>query len=313
MRILAATDGSAHAQRAVRFAAWLTSRVRGGRLEIILVGDAGTDVIGQGGGAASRARSVMADEYRRWAKTALHRAAREAERFGVGARCRYVEARLAPVAAVISRAAEVSRANLIIVGSAGRGAVGRVLFGSVARRLVQTARRPVVVVPGRLAVRRNDPVRILAATDGSRGSQMAIRFAASIARRARRGRLEVLTVGTLRRDISVGFSSAVLSLVPYGELQESERRAAARILRKAATAARAGGASAKVAFLEPRTTRPVADLIAGEARRKRVSLLAVGTQGHGAVEAWALGSVTARLLSVSRRPVLVVRPGGRRG
>jgi len=65
-------------------------------------------------------------------------------------------------------------------------------------------------------------------------------------------------------------------------------------------------------MLESRSIRPVADRIAAEARRARAQLTAVGTEGHGAIEAWAMGSVTQRLLAVSRRPVLVVRPPSRR-
>jgi nucleotide-binding universal stress UspA family protein len=128
----------------------------------------------------------------------------------------------------------------------------------------------------------------------------------------------VLTVGTLRRDLAMAFSSAVLAFVPYGELQETERRTAARILAQAAKAARAGGARVKLRFLEPRSSRPIAELLALEARRTGAHLAVVGTEGRGAIARWALGSVTERLLSVSRRPVLVVRPparaarGGRR-
>ncbi len=166
-------------------------------------------------------------------------------------------------------------------------------------------------MPAAVAVRRGDPLRILAATDGSRGATAAIRAAAALALRARRGTLEVLTVGTLRRDLAVGFSSAVLSMLPYRELQESERRAADRILRKAGAAARSAGLRPKLRYLEPRAARPVAELIAAEARRGRAHLIAVGTEGHGAMEAWVLGSVTSRLLAVSRRPVLVIRQARR--
>jgi nucleotide-binding universal stress UspA family protein len=311
MRVLVATDGSRQAGAAVRFAAWLVAGFPGARLEVMLVGDVGTELVGQGGGAAERVWSAMDEEYRRWALRSLDRAAREALRFSVKARCHYVEASLAPIAAVISRAADRLGADLIVVGSAGRGAVGRAVFGSVARRLTHTARRPVVVVPAPVPVRRGDPLRILAATDGSRGAMVAVRAAARLARRARRGRLEVVTVGTLRRDLALGFSAVVLSMVPYPELQASERREARAILRKAARAT--GGTPARLRFLEPRSSRPPADLLAGEARRKGAHLIVVGTEGHGAVGGWMVGSLTARLLAKSRRPVMVVRPPGKRG
>ncbi|HTO89116.1 MAG TPA: universal stress protein [Thermoanaerobaculia bacterium] len=307
MKILAATDGSKHAEAAVRFAAWLASSLRGARLEVVLVGDVGADLLGQAGGRAFRVRSPMLEEYRRWARRALDRAAREARRYGVAARCHYVETNFAPVATVVLRAAEARRAGLVVVGSTGRGAVGRALLGSVARRIIHVARLPVVVVPARIPVRRGERIRLLAATDGSRGSTLAVRTAASLARQARRARLDVITVSTLRRDLALGFSSAVVSFIPVGDLRKADRRAADRILQQASRAARARGVRARLRFLEPRTASSVADSLAAAARRDGVHLIAVGSHGRGALEEWALGSVTRRLVSVSRRPLLVVR------
>jgi nucleotide-binding universal stress UspA family protein len=317
MKILAATDGSKHAEAAVRFAAWLASSLPGARLEVVLVGDVGSDLLGQAGGRAFRVRSPMAEEYRRWARRALDRAAREARRYGVPVRCHYVEANFAPVAAVILRAAEKWRAGLVVVGSTGRGAMGRALLGSVARRIIHVARRPVVIVPARIRVRRGERIRLLAATDGSQGSTLAVRAAASLARQARRARLDVVTVSTLRRDLALGFSSAVVSFIPVGDLRKTDRRAAERMLQQASRAARARGVRVRLRFLEPRTMSPVADSLAAAAARDGAHLIAVGSHGRGALEEWALGSVTRRLVSVARRPLLVVRApaarAGRRG
>ncbi len=306
MKILAATDGSHRAESAVRFAAWLASRFRNGRLEVVLVGDAGMDLIA-GESPQRRVPLAMEKEYRRWAQRALERAARLASPFGVPAACRYVETtRLAPIARAISRQADTGRADLIVVGSSGRGAIGHAVFGSVARSLLGVARRPVVVVPAPVSAGARDGLRILAASDGSRGSIAAIRYAASLARKARKGGLEVVTVGTLRHDLALG-SSSVLSLLRYRELRVAESDAADRILRRAAREARSARVRPTVRFLEPRQALPVADVVAREARRQGAHLVAIGTAGRSGIERWALGSVTRRLLAISRRPVLVVR------
>jgi nucleotide-binding universal stress UspA family protein len=305
MKILAATDGSRHAEYAVRFAAWLASRFRGGRLEVVIAGDVGLDLLE---GSRRVASPAMEKQYRRWATGALERGAKLARPFGVKTTCRYLKAtRLAPIARVISDAADASRADLVVVGSAGRGTVGRAVFGSVARGLLGIARKPVVVVPARVTGGRGEALRLLAATDGSRGSSAAIRCAASLARNARRSRLEIVTIGTLRHDLALGPSPAVLKFLRIEELRAAERAAADRILGRGAREARRMGVEAAAEFLEPRTSLPVADVLAREAGRRGAHLVAVGTTGRGRIERWALGSVTRRLITGSRRPVLVVQ------
>ncbi|MEO8560809.1 MAG: universal stress protein [bacterium] len=62
-----------------------------------------------------------------------------------------VVGRLSSPAEVIIAEAEFRNAELIVVGSRGAGAVPRLLFGSVAERVLLGASRPVLVVTGQLA------------------------------------------------------------------------------------------------------------------------------------------------------------------
>ena len=52
-----------------------------------------------------------------------------------------------PIATLVERAASAVDADLIVVGTHGRGRVSAALMGSVARGLCHTSRRPVLVVP----------------------------------------------------------------------------------------------------------------------------------------------------------------------
>lgn len=53
---------------------------------------------------------------------------------------------LGPAAETISEVAEAEDCDLVVVGSTGKGAVKRMLLGSVADRLVHTCTKPVLVV-----------------------------------------------------------------------------------------------------------------------------------------------------------------------
>ena len=53
---------------------------------------------------------------------------------------------LGPAAETISELADAEGYDLVVVGSTGKGAVKRMLLGSVADRLVHTCTKPVLVV-----------------------------------------------------------------------------------------------------------------------------------------------------------------------
>ena len=80
---------------------------------------------------------------------------------------------------VITKADEW-RPHLIVVGSHGRSALGRLVLGSVSQKVVTEARCSVRVARGRLD-EPDSPARVILAVDGSPGSQAAVR---EVARRA---------------------------------------------------------------------------------------------------------------------------------
>ena len=54
--------------------------------------------------------------------------------------------KIGPPAEIIAEVAEMNQADLVVVGSTGKGAVKRLLVGSCADRLVHICARPVLVV-----------------------------------------------------------------------------------------------------------------------------------------------------------------------
>lgn len=153
-------------------------------------------------------------------------------------------------------------------------------------------------------------VKILVATDGSGGSREALRFAGRLAAKLRSAQLVVITVGALRRELLIthpGPVPACLGLAP--ELEKQERQLASRILMAAERDLKKLRVPATFRFVQPRRQGPVAETIAQEADREKADLIVVGTDRFGAFASWALGSVSARLLQVARRPVTVVHVG----
>lgn len=131
------------------------------------------------------------------------------------------------------------------------------------------------------------PMRILVATDGSRGSDAALRLAARLASRDERPALTVLTVGG----------------PADGEPEALER--ASRQLRER-------GISAKLRHVRATSHATVPETIAREAERLRAELVIVGSEGRDTLQEWVVGGVALRLIYLSRSPVLVVRAARRR-
>jgi nucleotide-binding universal stress UspA family protein len=141
--IVWSTDGSRHAERALPHVKEL-AKAEGATITIVHV----VERI-EGGGAVGVPR--RADEREVQAKLQELAAGLSQEGFSVSLIVRGdVGAR--PAHEVVEAAREVD-ADLIVVGSRGLGAIGGLLLGSVAHRLLHIAPCPVLVVPAERAER----------------------------------------------------------------------------------------------------------------------------------------------------------------
>ncbi|HEY6402998.1 MAG TPA: universal stress protein, partial [Blastocatellia bacterium] len=82
-----------------------------------------------------------------------------------------------PRAAIVDEAEEWA-ADLIVVGSHGRTALGRFFFGSVSQKVLHESGRSVRVARGRLE-EPDTPVRLVIGVDGSEGADAAVEAVAS--------------------------------------------------------------------------------------------------------------------------------------
>jgi nucleotide-binding universal stress UspA family protein len=140
-KILIATDGSGPSREAVDFGLALAVEHQADVAFVHAVPADEYMYVGRLGPAVPIQHEEPIDE----SESALREAADAAEEAGVP----YTLERISgpTVDAVLTTADEMD-ADLIVVGSHGRGAIGAALLGSVSRDLVKRARRPVLVVKG---------------------------------------------------------------------------------------------------------------------------------------------------------------------
>ena len=165
-------------------------------------------------------------------------------------------------------------AELLIVGSRGRGPLAAALLGSVSAGLARTAGCPVLVVPAPEAAERflaceKNGGSIVCGVDGSPESARALQIAAGLADRMSLELLPVYIDDGTREDASVGVNTRLQ--VDDGDAVDGLR------------------------------WRALGD----------GSLIVVGSRGRGALRAAVLGSVSGTLAATAPLPVLVVPPTAR--
>lgn len=307
MRILVATEDSLPTLAAIRFGARLAAAT-GGELLVLAIGNRFPHALAGSGGLDLRLASALNEAVRVSSANALEQARTEAARLGARIRCESLRPRrVESIAETISRTADRERADLVVVGSRGGTAPARWALGSFASQLVHVVRRPVAVVPDSYQASERQVAKIVVATDGSKAAAEAVRFSARLAARIPHARLLVLTVSTLAADLSLMGRRLVKALGFGPELRRADLHAARAILDSAAREARRPGARVTLRYFVPRRPVFAAHAVASEAARQRADLIVVGNSGRSSLGDAFLGSVAQRVVSLARRPVVLVR------
>lgn len=197
----------------------------------------------------------------------------------------------------ILRLLDAQRFDLVVLGSHGRGIVGRALLGSVSQRVL--ARSPVSVRIGRdFHPFDNEAVRVVLGYDGSPDARLAVR---SIGARSWPRGSSVRVVGAVA---AAAYPTNVAAFdIAMTEAVEQEavrlRAGVSRVVRRL----RSGG---MIATGEIDNGSP-ASVILDAARTWGADLVVVGARGHGAVERLLLGSVSAALAARAECSVEVLR------
>ena len=191
--------------------------------------------------------------------------------------------------------------DLIVVGSHGRSALGRLVLGSVSQKVVTEARASVRVARGRVEVN-GSPIRIMVGVDGSESADEAVQ---SVARR-------FWPAGTEARVVVVDdpLTPTLLGrIVPpvarwVEESNQEEQQWVHNVLRKAAEVLRGAGL---VVSTEEREGDPK-KLLVRAAEEWHADSIFVGSTGFGnRFERFLLGSVSSAVVARAHCSVEVVR------
>lgn len=196
----------------------------------------------------------------------------------------------------LQHAAEQRHAELIVLGSSHRGALGRVFLGSVTEGVLHSAPCAVAIAPRGLHARERETglTHVTVAYDGEQQSGAALRRAAAIAREAG-ARLRVLQVVKTSTPYSASPFSGMTYLASIeGRLQLAREDVAA------ALAALPAGITSSSSVCEGEPTQELLDA------SHDTDLLVLGSHGHGPLRRLVLGCVSDAVVRGAACPVLIV-------
>lgn len=199
-------------------------------------------------------------------------------------------------ASVLLKLADEWQPDLLVVGSHGRSAAGRLLLGSVSQKLVHEAHCSVRVARGRVQ-EPDTPLRIVIGIDGSAGAEAAVNV---VAQRQWPPNTEVQLVNaTWSAPHLFTEASAATAMTWFAE----EHARIAALLQQAQEKLQAAGLQTTLLTKQedPKT------LLCEEAERWGAACIFVGAKGIGKWERLLIGSVSSVVAARAHCSVEVIR------
>ena len=297
--ILVPLDGSALAEAALPHARRLARLTQATMVLVRVVA----------GGPPRRDAVYTQDRAIREARTYLRRNARGLSLHGLSVQTAVLVDD--PVSGIAS-AVQMHHADLIVMCTHGRSGLGRLLLGSVAERVLQTATVPLLLVPARSADGFADPApigpyrKVLVPLDGSTFAEQAVRYLAE-QEWAREAEL-LLVQSEPTPVVPVGAAPGLPGALPEPDLvamdQEAGRAcgAARRYLLDAAHRCAADHVTHAYATIgEPGAA------IVHIAMDQEAELIVMATHARTGLERLLSGSVAAQVVTHAPVPVLLLR------
>lgn len=290
-RILCPVDLSDTSRRALEHAGAL-AREFGAAIRVLEVVD-----IALPPGPVATPLYALTPELRRTLTEELDRFAAPARAGGVTVT---VDLEEGPVVHQILQAADAASADLIVMGTHGRGGFEHLLLGSVAEKIVRKATCPVLTVPPgerQPAAPSGRFQTILCATDFSETATHAVAYARALAERTRGLLILVHALdwpfGQMPRPPAT----------PLAELRLSLETAADEQLRQAVSDEHRRHCRVEQIVTQGKPAHDIVRL----ARDRSADLVVLGVRGRGAINLALLGSTAHHVIREAACPVLTVR------
>lgn len=281
-RILVPLDSSELAERALPFAEGLARKLHG---EVILL-----------------TAHILGDPFERLLRAYLEKRVVELQSLGIRASSLVVEGNAANEILDFS---EKNGIGLIIISSHGRAGPSIWPLGSVANKVLQRSRIPVLLIrSGQLeeVIAERELQKILVTLDGSQFAEEIISYVEGLAK-------------------EMGSEIILLRVIepikfPYLETYDAEcERYEKDFMARAEKEAR-HYLSKKENTLRDKGVKVSSTLLIGKpaetilqyARDNSASLIALATHGFSGITKWAYGSIASKLIERSPKPILLVRP-----
>ncbi len=202
--------------------------------------------------------------------------------------------------------------DLVAMTTHGRGALGRIVFGSVADRIVRTSPAPVLLARPALTAPAPETAtinRLLVPLDGSERAEAALPVATALAQRLAIPVHLVRATNSAQVLATLGGGSAPFPTPPahmYDELGSNLENEATTYLSGVAKGLQAEGIAASWSVGAGAPYAEITDAI------KPGDLLVMTSHGRSGVMRWLLGSVAEKLVREAPAPVLLA-PAAERG
>jgi len=201
-----------------------------------------------------------------------------------------------PADAILEKA-KTWPADLIVVGTHGRSALGRVLLGSVSLKLIREA--PCSVRVARSSVH-GGPIRLLIGTDGSPEADTAVE---EVRRRSWPTGTEAHIVAVHEIVVPINAERIAIGERVYDTINEDDHSRLKHAANVAAEKLRAAGLTA-TALVEEGEAKHLLVQLAGDLKANSIF---VGARGLGRVEGILLGSVSSATVAHAACTVEVIR------
>jgi nucleotide-binding universal stress UspA family protein len=211
---------------------------------------------------------------------------------------------------IIRKTVEHANSDLLVIGSHGRSAVGRLLLGSVSRDLVRYVPCSVRVVRESVGSH-GENLRVLLASDGSPQFHTVV---GQVSQRRWPAGTEVRIVSILQSPIPVAVyateESPAASEVTIEVIRNADEREKSRLKHSAEYSARRLRSAGLICSVLLCGGEPGQEIVA-EARRWNANMIFIGARGLGMLDRLLLGSVSNEVVMHAECPVEVIRPSKR--